>query len=160
MKTLILSFILILGLAAPNYSKPINDIFSIKEPVFTEEAYVNDIPFDTWEIAVRAFLEGDEFKLEDEPYVDDIPFNTRTIFNKYLLRKMLETSDEANVNDIPFNTEKLLNEHLLAHLTEQYRNEQTIQDLPALPKNIICSYEKGVVSCVVVKKIKQEIVEF
>jgi len=115
MKSLILSFLLIFGLAAPNISKPINEIYSIKEPIFAEEAYINDIPFDTWAIA-----------------------------NKYLLQRMIETSKEVNVNDIPFSTEKILYEELAARLTEQYRNEKSIFDLPGAPDYIICWYEKGV----------------
>jgi hypothetical protein len=143
MKTLILSLILIIGLSAPNHGKPINDIYSIEEPVFTEEAYVNDIPFDTWEIAVEAIFEGDEAKLPEEPYVNDIPFDTRTIACKYLLRKMLETRGEANVNDIPFDTEKVLCERLAEILTEQYRNEKNISD--PLPKidQVILTYDNG-----------------
>jgi len=144
MKSLILSFLLIFGLASPNIGKPINDIYSIKEPDFAEEAYVNDIPFDTWEVAVDAILEGDEVKLEEEAYVNDIPFDTRAIAGKYLLRRMMETSDEANVNDIPFNTEKILYEELAARLTDQYRNEKSVFDIPGAPDYIICLYQKGV----------------
>ena len=141
MKSLILSFSLILGLAAPNIAKPINDIYSIKEPSVTEEAYVNDIPFDTYEIAVGSILDGDELKLEDEAYVNDIPFDTRAIAGKYLLHRMIETSNEVNVNDIPFSTEKILYEQLAARLTEQYRNETGTNDIPEAPDNNFCCYE-------------------
>jgi len=151
MKSLILSFILICGLITPSIGKPINDIFSIKEPGFEEEAYINDIPFDTWDVAVNAILDGQEARLEDEPYVNDIPFDTRAIACKYLLKKMVETSGEVNVNDIPFSTEKILSEYLAARLTEQYRDEKNIYDLPEGPNFIICSYENGVPSCVAVK---------
>jgi len=160
MKTLILSLVLIFGLAGPNHGKPVNDIYSIKDPIFSEEAYINDIPFDTWEIAVEAILEGDEVKLAEEPYVNDIPFDTRAIACKYLLRKMIETSGEANVNDIPFSTEKILCEELAARLTEQYRDEKNINDLPYRPELIIYSYENGIVSYFTVKKKMQEIMEF
>ena len=151
MKTLILSLVLIFGLAGPNHGKPINDIYSIKEPILTEEAYINDIPFDTWEIAVEAILEGDEVKLAEEPYVNDIPFDTRAVACKYLLRRMIETSGEANVNDIPFSTEKILCEQLAARLTEQYRDEKNVNDLPEAPNYIICTYKKGVPTCFTVK---------
>jgi hypothetical protein len=151
MKTLILSLLFVFGLAAPNYSKPINDIYSIKEPVFTDEAYVNDIPFNTYEIAVEAIFEGDEIQLAEEPYVNDIPFDTKAIACKYLLRKMIETSGEINVNDIPFSTEKVLYEYLGDQLTSQYRDERNTNDLPDGPDFIICSYENGVPSCVAVK---------
>lgn len=151
MKTLILSFLFIIGLSAPNIGKPINDIYSVKEPIFTDEAYVDDIPFDTYEIAVDAILDGDDLKLEEEAYVNDIPFDTRTIASKCLLHKMVESSDEMNVNDIPFDTEMILYELLTARLTEQYRNEKSISDLPDGTDYIICSYVNGVPSWVAVK---------
>jgi hypothetical protein len=141
MKTLILSFFLIFGLAASNHGKPINDIYSVKEPIFTEEDYISDIPFNTWEIAVNAILEGDEAKLAEEPNVNDIPFDTRSIACKYLLKKLYESSVEANVNDIPFNTQKLLCEHLAAILVEKYRNELSISDLPSGINKVIFQYE-------------------
>jgi hypothetical protein len=143
MKTLILSFILIFGLAASNHGKPINDIYSVKEPIFTEEAYISDIPFNTWEVAVNAILEGDEAKLAEEPNVNDIPFDTRSIACKYLLKKFYESSVEANVNDIPFNTQKVLCEHLAALLVEKYRNEQSISDLPSGINKVILHYGNG-----------------
>lgn len=151
MKTLILSALIIFGFSAPNYGKPINDIYSMKDPVFTDEAYINDIPFNTYEIAVNAILDGDEVKLAEEPYVNDIPFNTKAVASEYLLHKMIETSREANVNDIPFSTELILAEHLAAQLTKQYRDERNINDLPDGPDFIICSYEDGIPSCVAVK---------
>ena len=150
MKSLILSFMLIFGLAAQNHGKPINVIYPLNEPILTEEDYINDIPFDTYEIAVNAILDGDEVKLEDEAYVNDIPFDTRAIASKYLLRRMIETSKEGNVNDIPFNTENYLNEQLAARLTEKYRNEKSIYDLYETPDYIVCSYKNGVSSCMAV----------
>jgi len=60
-------------------------------------------------------------------------------------------SGETNVDDIPFNTEKIWNEYLSAKLTDKYRNEKNINDLPDGPNFIICSYEDGIPSCVAVK---------
>jgi len=151
MKTLILSFLLILGLTASNHGKPINDIYSVQEPSFAEEAYVNDIPFNTWEVAVDAILSGDEVKLEEEPYVNDIPFDTKAIACKYFLNRMIETTGEVNINDIPFSTEKIYCEYLASIMTEQYRNEKNVNDLPEGPNYIICTFEDGVTSCVAVK---------
>jgi len=142
---------LIFGLTAPNHGKPINDIYSIKEPSFSEEAYVNDIPFNTWEVAVDAILSGDEVKLEEEGYVNDIPFDTKAIACKYLLQNMIKTTGEVNINDIPFNTEKIYCEYLASIMTEQYRNEKNVNDLPDGPNYIICTYKDGVSSCVAVK---------
>jgi len=144
MKTIIISFLLIFGIAASNHGKPINDIYSLKDPVFPEESYVNDIPFNTWEIAVDAIFEGDEIKLEEEAYVDDISFDTRAIACKYMLRKMIETTGEANINDIPFRTDKIYCEHMAALLTKQYQAEQMVNDLPKGNRLSICTVDNGV----------------
>ena len=141
MKTLVLSFLFIFGLSASNIGKPINEIYSIDEPTLTDEPYVNDIPFDTYKIAVNAILDGDELKLEEEGYVNDIPFNTHDVASKYLINKMVETSEEINIDDIPFNTEQIFYDKLAAHLTEQYRDEAGIYDLPVEPDYFICSYK-------------------
>jgi hypothetical protein len=104
MKALIFTSIFFIGLTVFSYGKPINDIYSIKEPILAEESNVNDIPFDTHEIACR-----------------------------YLLGKMLETSGEINIDDIPFDTERIYCEHLAALLITQYKNEQNTSDLPETP---------------------------
>ena len=141
MKTLISTSIFILCLALFSQAKPINEIYSIQDPFETEESYIDDIPFDTWEIAVESILEGDEVKLQEEPYVNDIPFDTRTIANEYLLRKMVETTSERNVNDIPFNTEKITNQYLTGALTREYLNEPNVEDFPENIKSTTCYYE-------------------
>ena len=49
---------------------------------FEEEAYVDDIPFDTESIAELAKFNSSmevRFEMEDESYIDDIPFDTREI---------------------------------------------------------------------------------
>ena len=49
---------------------------------FEEENTINDVPFNTEEIASNLNLEKEmnvAFHMEDEDYVDDIPFNTRKI---------------------------------------------------------------------------------
>ncbi len=128
MKTYILSILLIFGLAAQNHGKPITEIYSLNDPVFAEEANVNDIPFNTWEIAVEAILGGDEARLEEESYVDDIPFDTRKIALDYLLEQIEDASQETSINDIPFDTEKIMYDELTARLTEQYRKEESPGD--------------------------------
>jgi len=147
MKTLILSLILIFCLAGTNHGKPINEIYSINEIVISEEANINDIPFDTWEIAVEALMGGDEVKLKEEPYVNDIPFDTREIACKYMLCKMMDATGEVNIDDIPFDTERIYCEYMAAQLTEQFRNEKPVHDLPKFPSYIICTYENGVSTC-------------
>jgi len=129
MKTYILSILLIFGLSAQNHGKPITEIYSLKDPVIAEEANVNDIPFNTWEIAVEAILGGDELRLEEEAYVDDIPFDTRKIALDYLLDQIEDASQETSINDIPFDTEKIMYDELTARMTEQYRKEENAGDL-------------------------------
>jgi hypothetical protein len=76
MKTTILTLALIFGsLLAFDFARADNDPaqFTMKE-----EAYIDDIPFNTEEIAKQALLKNSlkEFKLKEEAYIDDIPFNT------------------------------------------------------------------------------------
>ncbi|HEY9115618.1 MAG TPA: hypothetical protein VIN10_13040, partial [Bacteroidales bacterium] len=44
---------------------------------FGEEAYINDIPFNTKEIVAEKALAV--FQLEDEAYINDIPFETDVV---------------------------------------------------------------------------------
>lgn len=77
-----------------------------------EESYINDIPFNTALIASNAKLEKYypySIKMEEEAYVDDIPFNTQTVVALVNYKKALEVdfsfNDEDYVDDIPFDTE-------------------------------------------------------
>lgn len=52
------------------------------EFVMEEEAYIDDIPFDTEKIAQRALYnesQKETYQFEDEAYIDDIPFDTEEI---------------------------------------------------------------------------------
>ena len=141
MKSLILSCLLIFGLTSQNYSKPVIDIYSIKDPVITEEAYINDIPFDTYKVAVESILEGEELQLKDEAYINDIPFDTKVIADKYLLNMKVKTLDETYIDDLPFNTAIIFYEKLAARLTEQYRDETGTNDIPGSNYYNFCCYE-------------------
>ena len=52
-----------------------------------------------------------EFTLQDEAYVDDIPFDTRSIAEQQLLEEAMAVDytfeEEAYVDDIPFDTEQI-----------------------------------------------------
>ena len=85
-----------------------------------------------------------ELKLAEEGYVNDIPFNTSAIAGKCMLFRNMEMSEEACIDDIPFNTEKIFYKKLAERMTEQYRNEAEIYDLPYVPDYIICSHEISV----------------
>jgi hypothetical protein len=154
MKTLILSCFLILGLAAQNYSKPINDIFSIKDPVLVEEVYINDIPFNTNDIAIASILDGDVLKLDEEAYVDDIPFDTEAIAVKYVPNLKVKSSDESYIDDLPFNTEKVFYEKLAERLTKQYKDETESNDIPDVSDNTFCCYKINILTYPILKITK------
>lgn len=73
---------------------------------FEDEAYIDDIPFDT-EMVVHLLMLA-EYNFEEEAYIDDIPFNTAKISAQYLYNDAMavnfELPEELYVNDIPFNT--------------------------------------------------------
>jgi hypothetical protein len=78
-----------------------------------DEAYVNDIPFDTKEIAA-AYLVAVTPAIEPERYINDIPFRTDFIANSYLPSHLVIFFPESEnyINDIPFNTEKIAAKYL------------------------------------------------
>ena len=56
------------------------------------------------------------FYLEEEAYVDDIPFNTEAIAEKALFEQAMaadyDLEEESYIEDIPFNTAKIAEERL------------------------------------------------
>jgi hypothetical protein len=96
--------------------------------VLSDEAYVNDIPFDTWKISNVAY--PPDLVLDEEGYVNDIPFNTAEIAREALLNKVIELKDESSVNDIPFNTNKIYNEALLSRYIARWQEERNVSDIP------------------------------
>ncbi len=100
-----------------NYSTALIAIFTLifsasvfaSEINFKEEAYINDIPFDTEEVAAVYFDENTvSLDFDEETYVDDIPFNTSAIATDYLYKNAVQVvfnfENEEEINDIPFNT--------------------------------------------------------
>jgi len=91
-----------------------------------EEAYIDDIPFDTEAIVKSLYIDGDEkkienkpdFEIEEEEYIDDIPFDTKAIFNKIQKSKesccyknILCLEEEDYIDDIPFDTKKIFKKY-------------------------------------------------
>ena len=102
--TLILAFSFSLSAFTPNL-------------VPEEEAYINDIPFNTEEVVANYLYEkalSDTFEFEEEVYIDDIPFDTYEVAKKYRYEKYLKNvfvfEEEAYIDDIPFDTEEIFNE--------------------------------------------------
>ena len=101
--------------------KKITALISILTVIFTvtlsasninskDEAYIDDIPFDTKKVFDEIMNERnlEAFKLEEETYIDDIPFDTEcvTIDCRYQQAISIDFhfEEEAYINDIPFNT--------------------------------------------------------
>ena len=74
---------------------------------FTEESYIDDIPFDTTEI-YNVIMEEQElassFTFEEEDYIDDIPFDTECISTECKYQKAIAVEfsfeEEAYIDDI------------------------------------------------------------
>lgn len=91
---------------------------------FENEAYIDDIPFDTEAIFNEVVMERNfvEFDFDDEEYINDIPFNTEVIADKKLYElafcKEFAIEEEAYIDDIPFNTEEVC-----LNLEKEYETE-------------------------------------
>ena len=71
-----------------------------------DEAYIDDIPFDT-EMVVHLLMMP-EYDFEEEAYVDDIPFNTEFISAQWLYKEAFDAinvpfGDLGNVTDYTLN---------------------------------------------------------
>ncbi len=100
-----------------------------------EEGYIDDIPFNTHEVAFAASFDRDlaNFTFEEEAYVDDIPFNTETIANDVCCdRELIQKyafEEEAYVDDIPFDTYEIA--------------RQTLPEEEAVPMTYNCDKKKA-----------------
>ncbi len=111
MKTLILTLNLILGLT-------INSLASGEQITLREEAYIDDIPFNT-ELVVRDFFSrqfvADTLRPDTEEYVNDIPFDTHAILAKMhsdsATSVRYQPAAELYIDDIPFRTELIVNRY-------------------------------------------------
>ena len=123
MKT-IKSISLLLGTFALMFSINLNaatETFS-----FEEEAYINDIPFNTGCVKAKYLYEkaiSEEYDFEEEAYIEDIPFNTECVTANCLYQKAINEvfvlEEEPYVNDIPFNTYKLFKNKKCSSLTSR-----------------------------------------
>ena len=78
-------------------------------PVFEEEEYIDDIPFDTEMVVHLLDLPDQDFA--EEEYVKDIPFDTDHVVKMYrmelAMNEVFEMEEEAVVDDIPFDTKTI-----------------------------------------------------
>lgn len=104
-------------------------------PQFEEEAYIDDIPFDT-EMVVHNLLLP-ELDFEDEEYIDDIPFNTAKVVANYNYKTAVSSSfvmeEERYVDDLPFDTESIAIRVLFEeaiNATYTMEDEDYVDDIP------------------------------
>ena len=104
---------------------------------FEEEAYINDIPFNTEEIVNMVSLESPTYDFEEETYINDIPFNTACITAdcKYevAIAENYQFEEESIVEDIPFDTRTVLTEknyNQATNVTYNFEEEVYVDDIP------------------------------
>ncbi len=91
-----------------------NDVLldeNIAEFNFTDESFINDIPFDTECISEACLYQKAILVIyifEDEEYINDIPFNTRCISAKCRYEKAMKVEfnfeEEEYIDDMEINT--------------------------------------------------------
>ena len=99
-----------------------DEMILLPEFYFEDEAYINDIPFNT-ECIVKNCIYRKAiaviYDFEEEAYVEDIPFNTEivTAENNFetALKIDFEMDDEAYIDDIPFDTYSIANKSVQSH---------------------------------------------
>ena len=106
--------------------------------LLNDESYVDDIPFDTRSVALRAGIYP--FNLPEEKYVNDIPFDTRKIAGQAIFDSLYHMNEESYIDDIPFNTEKIYQNYLLADMTREYRDEPEAVDGVTFDFNKMASF--------------------
>jgi len=86
---------------------------------------------------ISAAQVDDHFTLQEEAYIDDIPFNTAKIFdNMQQITENPEVAtlaDEAYIDDIPFNTAKVVADYrccVAMHVKYAMQPEKSIDDIP------------------------------
>lgn len=128
-----------------NYSTALIAIFTLifsasvfaSEINFKEEAYINDIPFDTEMIYNNLMNENiaATFSFNDEAYINDIPFDTEEVVAVYFDENIvsLDFDEETYVDDIPFNTSAIATDYLYKNAVQvvfNFENEEEINDIP------------------------------
>jgi hypothetical protein len=113
-----------------------------------DEAYIDDIPFNTAEVAgQKPSTDLSMFVLKEEAYIDDIPFDTKAIAGKLVIDKSLtdfSLQDEEYIDDIPFNTEAVArelnnSESIDQALAQNFRlkEEAYIDDIPFNTESVV-----------------------
>lgn len=106
-------------------------------PQLEDENYINDIPFNTEEIASDILgvsnIPPSVFILDDEEYIDDIPFNTVEIVSNIknnFVSSDFSLEEERYITDIPFDTQEIYYNQFVLQQKNEYENEASINDIP------------------------------
>jgi len=106
---------------------------------FADEAYINDIPFDTKEVYNKIMNERNpvQFDFEEEAYIDDIPFDTKCVTIQCFYQRAINVDfsfdEETYINDIPFDTHQNVLQIAYRTAIEEVYNfgeEDYIDDIP------------------------------
>jgi hypothetical protein len=79
---------------------------ALSEFDFEDEAYIEDIPFDTECVTTNCRYKkamAVVFEMEEENYINDIPFDIKNIAQNSSQNE-IDFEDEAYIDDIPFST--------------------------------------------------------
>ncbi len=140
MKSLLITPLLIFLFTFSVYSKNVEAMANNCIPAMTEETYVNDIPFNTFQIAGEEMLKNVMHNFPDEADVKDIPFNTRKIALESELKSIMAADEEAYVDDIPFSTKKIFYNSMVNCYTQNFRDEDYVNDIPFNTTELACQY--------------------
>lgn len=98
-------------------------------------------------LTMHSLASGEQIILRDEAYIDDIPFNTEFIAKEFLTQQFiadtLRADVEEYVNDIPFDTHKILaNIHSDSAKTVRFKpaSESYINDIPFRTELVVNRY--------------------
>lgn len=113
---------------------------------FQEEAYINDIPFNTEVVYLNLMM-------EEEAYINDIPFSTQKIAEAVLIQnsvpEYVDMEEEAYIDDIPFSTSTVvaqLNYEKSTQVVYNFNDEEYIDDIPFNTIEVAFKNEKDTIS--------------
>jgi hypothetical protein len=93
---------------------------------FEDEAYIDDIPFDTECVSINCIYQkaiSEVYNMDDESYIDDIPFNTELVSAQTnfqsSLKKEFKLNEEEYIDDIPFSTASIVLKDNCVQLSER-----------------------------------------
>lgn len=93
---------------------------------FEEEVYINDIPFNTEDVALECKYQhavAIEYNFADEAYIEDIPFNTECVTANCKYQKAIKVlfsfDEETYIDDIPFANNTFNAENKSQHLSSR-----------------------------------------